>query len=152
MRRKPRRTCHQSTGFLAGEIIIVDANRFIVVVPFPSVVEPVPATCEPVRRKHREKPFLPTPFRSLYQYEGFRESRPLSISKIFHVQWWRLVLLCSHWKSVGLRLAHTCTAGKITHLGMTSTQERKIRQTGCDARFDNLTRQLYATDASIYQI
>ena len=35
---------------------------------------------------------------------------------------------------------------------MSSTQERKIRQTGCDARFDNLTRQLYATDASIYQI
>src|SRR5437762_1655340 len=35
---------------------------------------------------------------------------------------------------------------------MTSTQERKIKQTGCDARFDNLTRQLYATDASIYQI
>src|SRR6266496_849802 len=42
--------------------------------------------------------------------------------------------------------------GKVTHLGMTSAQERKIRQTGCDARFDNLTRQLYATDASIYQI
>jgi len=35
---------------------------------------------------------------------------------------------------------------------MTSTQERKIKQTGCDVRFDNLTRQLYATDASIYQI
>src|SRR5438477_1145742 len=35
---------------------------------------------------------------------------------------------------------------------MTSAQERKIRQTGCDARFDNLTRKLYATDASIYQI
>jgi FAD/FMN-containing dehydrogenase/Fe-S oxidoreductase len=35
---------------------------------------------------------------------------------------------------------------------MTSAHERKIRQTGCDARFDNLTRQLYATDASIYQI
>src|SRR5438876_2354560 len=35
---------------------------------------------------------------------------------------------------------------------MTSAQERKIKQTGCDARFDNLTRQLYATDASIYQI
>src|SRR6478736_7787321 len=35
---------------------------------------------------------------------------------------------------------------------MTSAQERKIRQTGCDARFDNLTRQLYSTDASIYQI
>jgi FAD/FMN-containing dehydrogenase len=35
---------------------------------------------------------------------------------------------------------------------MTSAQERKIRQTGCDARFDNLTRQLYATDASIHQI
>ena len=35
---------------------------------------------------------------------------------------------------------------------MTSAQETKIRQTGCDVRFDNLTRQLYATDASIYQI
>src|SRR4051794_19006289 len=35
---------------------------------------------------------------------------------------------------------------------MTSAQERKIRETGCDARFDNLTRQLYSTDASIYQI
>src|SRR5712664_3615444 len=35
---------------------------------------------------------------------------------------------------------------------MTSAQERKIKQTGWDARFDNLTRQLYATDASIYQI
>src|SRR5437773_4023004 len=35
---------------------------------------------------------------------------------------------------------------------MTSAQERKIRQSGCDARFDNLTRQLYSTDASIYQI
>src|SRR5206468_1591540 len=35
---------------------------------------------------------------------------------------------------------------------MTTAQERKIRQTGCDVRFDNLTRQLYATDASTYQI
>src|SRR5437899_4401895 len=35
---------------------------------------------------------------------------------------------------------------------MTSAQEKKIRQTGCEARFDNLTRKLYATDASIYQI
>jgi FAD/FMN-containing dehydrogenase/Fe-S oxidoreductase len=35
---------------------------------------------------------------------------------------------------------------------MTAAQEKKIRQTGCDARFDKLTRHLYATDASIYQI
>src|SRR5581483_3978276 len=35
---------------------------------------------------------------------------------------------------------------------MTPAQQRKIWQTGCDVRFDNLTRQLYATDASIYQI
>jgi FAD/FMN-containing dehydrogenase/Fe-S oxidoreductase len=35
---------------------------------------------------------------------------------------------------------------------MSSAQEKKIRQTGCDARFDNLTRILYSTDASIYQI
>jgi FAD/FMN-containing dehydrogenase/Fe-S oxidoreductase len=35
---------------------------------------------------------------------------------------------------------------------MTSAQEKSIRRTGCDARFDNLTRKLYATDASIYQI
>src|SRR6266550_2608492 len=35
---------------------------------------------------------------------------------------------------------------------MTLAQQQRIRNTGCDARFDNLTRQLYATDASIYQI
>src|SRR5215475_8971256 len=35
---------------------------------------------------------------------------------------------------------------------MTSARQRKIRQTGCEVCFDNLTRQLYATDASIYQI
>jgi FAD/FMN-containing dehydrogenase len=35
---------------------------------------------------------------------------------------------------------------------MTSAQEQKITETGCDTRFDNLTRQLYSTDASIYQI
>src|SRR5216110_2331379 len=35
---------------------------------------------------------------------------------------------------------------------MISAQERKIKQTGCDVRFDYLTQQLYATDASIYQI
>src|SRR2546430_7136328 len=27
-----------------------------------------------------------------------------------------------------------------------------MRASGCDVHFDNLTRQLYATDASIYQI
>ena len=35
---------------------------------------------------------------------------------------------------------------------MSFAHERKIKQTGCDARFDNLTRQLYSTDASIYQV
>ncbi|HET9857018.1 MAG TPA: FAD-linked oxidase C-terminal domain-containing protein [Chthoniobacterales bacterium] len=30
--------------------------------------------------------------------------------------------------------------------------QQRIRDSGCDVRFDNLTRQLYATDASIYQI
>src|SRR5881409_2875495 len=35
---------------------------------------------------------------------------------------------------------------------MTSAQEKAIAETGCEVRFDNLTRQLYATDASIYQI
>jgi len=30
--------------------------------------------------------------------------------------------------------------------------QNRIRASGCDVRFDNLTRQLYATDASIYQI
>jgi len=38
------------------------------------------------------------------------------------------------------------------HRGMISAQERKIKKTGCDVRFDNLTPQLYSTDASIYQI
>src|SRR6266480_769968 len=35
---------------------------------------------------------------------------------------------------------------------MTSAQQTTIAESGCDVRFDNLTRQLYATDASIYQI
>ncbi|MEP6603365.1 MAG: FAD-linked oxidase C-terminal domain-containing protein [Spartobacteria bacterium] len=35
---------------------------------------------------------------------------------------------------------------------MTSSTEQKIAAAGCEVRFDNLTRQLYATDASIYQI
>jgi FAD/FMN-containing dehydrogenase/Fe-S oxidoreductase len=30
--------------------------------------------------------------------------------------------------------------------------QQRLRTSGCDVRFDNLTRQLYATDASIYQI
>src|SRR5438309_11085169 len=35
---------------------------------------------------------------------------------------------------------------------MSKTTEQRIRAAGCDVHFDNLTRQLYATDASIYQI
>ena len=35
---------------------------------------------------------------------------------------------------------------------MTSIQEQTIVATGCEVAFDNLSRQLYATDASIYQI
>src|SRR5438046_8951731 len=35
---------------------------------------------------------------------------------------------------------------------MTSAQRQAIADSDCDVRFDNLTRQLYATDASIYQI
>ena len=33
-----------------------------------------------------------------------------------------------------------------------STQRKSFAATGCDVRFDDLTRHLYATDASIYQI
>src|SRR5438128_3103302 len=35
---------------------------------------------------------------------------------------------------------------------MTPAQEKPFAEIGCDVRFDNLTRQLFATDASIYQI
>lgn len=35
---------------------------------------------------------------------------------------------------------------------MSSSQQERIAAAGCEVRFDNLTRQLYATDASIYQI
>src|SRR5438876_9102532 len=35
---------------------------------------------------------------------------------------------------------------------MTLAQEKAVAEAGCEVRFDNLTRQLYATDASIYQI
>ena len=35
---------------------------------------------------------------------------------------------------------------------MTSAAQRTLTAAGCDVRFDNLTRQLYASDASVYQI
>ena len=35
---------------------------------------------------------------------------------------------------------------------MTSAEQKTIAATACDVRFDGLTRNLYATDASIYQI
>jgi hypothetical protein len=35
---------------------------------------------------------------------------------------------------------------------MTSAQQETIAAVGCEVGFDNLNRQLYATDASIYQI
>jgi FAD/FMN-containing dehydrogenase/Fe-S oxidoreductase len=35
---------------------------------------------------------------------------------------------------------------------MTSTQQRTLASSRCEIAFDNLTRQLYATDASLYQI
>ena len=35
---------------------------------------------------------------------------------------------------------------------MSIAAQQRIRASGCDVRFDDLTRQLYATDASIYQI
>ncbi len=35
---------------------------------------------------------------------------------------------------------------------MTSTQQRTLLSANCEIAFDNRTRQLYATDASIYQI
>src|SRR5450755_784982 len=35
---------------------------------------------------------------------------------------------------------------------MTSAEKKTIAATACDVRFDGLTRNLYATDASIYQI
>lgn len=35
---------------------------------------------------------------------------------------------------------------------LSSRQRRALETTGCEIAFDNLTRQLYATDASIYQI
>ncbi|MDQ3118356.1 MAG: FAD-binding protein, partial [Verrucomicrobiota bacterium] len=33
-----------------------------------------------------------------------------------------------------------------------TTQRKSLSRADCDVAFDNLTRQLYATDASIYQI
>ncbi len=35
---------------------------------------------------------------------------------------------------------------------MTSAQQRLLAAANCDIAFDNRTRQLYATDASLYQI
>lgn len=35
---------------------------------------------------------------------------------------------------------------------LNGTQQDQLKRTGCEVRFDDLTRQLYSTDASIYQI
>src|SRR3954467_15201963 len=35
---------------------------------------------------------------------------------------------------------------------MTVTQQAALAATACDVAFDDLTRQLYATDASLYQL
>ena len=35
---------------------------------------------------------------------------------------------------------------------MTSAQQNQLSATGCAVAFDNGTRQLYATDASLYEI
>src|SRR5690242_4427504 len=35
---------------------------------------------------------------------------------------------------------------------ITAAAQQRIRASDCDVRFDDLTRHLYATDASIYQI
>src|SRR5918997_6497484 len=35
---------------------------------------------------------------------------------------------------------------------MNTAEQRALTAAGCDVRFDNLTRQLYASDASVYQI
>jgi len=38
-------------------------------------------------------------------------------------------------------------------VALTATQQRQLQQAGtCELRFDDLTRLLYSTDASIYQI
>jgi FAD/FMN-containing dehydrogenase/Fe-S oxidoreductase len=53
----------------------------------------------------------------------------------------------------GLPTAFEFHAGRrIMRNEMISTQQRTISSAGCEVAFDNLTRQLYATDASIYQI
>ena len=44
------------------------------------------------------------------------------------------------------RTTITCTRG------MTSREQKALSAADCDVTFDNLTRQLYATDGSIYQI
>jgi FAD/FMN-containing dehydrogenase/Fe-S oxidoreductase len=74
----------------------------------------------------------------------YLENREILLSRVTD-----RLLYCA--TSVDSALAHGDTQSNVFSR-MTSAQERKIRQTGCDARFDNLTRQLYSTDASIYQI
>src|SRR3984893_5870393 len=55
----------------------------------------------------------------------------------------------------GHKTARSCNPLGKANLGkkkMTSAQDKAFAATGCDVRFDNLTRQLFATDASIDQI
>src|SRR5436853_2108206 len=49
------------------------------------------------------------------------------------------------------RLPRSRSCDKLAEV-ISAAAQQKIRASGFDVRFDNLTRQLYATDASIYQI
>src|SRR5437588_11810 len=49
------------------------------------------------------------------------------------------------------RLPRSRSCDKLAEV-ISAAAQQKIRASGCDVRFDNLTRQLYATDASIYQV
>src|SRR5207244_11444528 len=49
------------------------------------------------------------------------------------------------------RLPRSRSCDKLAEV-ISAAAQQKIRASGCEVRFDNLTRQLYATDASIYQI
>src|SRR5882762_9446875 len=66
--------------------------------------------------------------------------------------------MTSLWDGVGcyevLILHCQCAAAPINcHRAMTSAQQQAtLTAANCDIAFDNLTRQLYATDSSIYQI
>jgi FAD/FMN-containing dehydrogenase/Fe-S oxidoreductase len=76
-----------------------------------------------------------------------RNSRPFALMRLLILRF-----KCSVLEQFVCHRLSRIMIGALSSQRMSSLQPVRLRQVDCDVRLDNLNRQLYATDASIYQI